>query len=104
MTSDSPASPGSDCPRCHAMLVTATVRTVLWRDDRPAIVEDIPAYVCSGCAEQFYDDTVSDALHDLAGGGFPLDEADREVRVPVFSLQRRIRRPVPQPDEYVLDD
>jgi YgiT-type zinc finger domain-containing protein len=85
-------------------MATATVRTVLWRDDKPAIVEDIPAYVCSGCAEQFYDDAVSDALHDLAGDGFPVALAHREILVPVFSLKDCIRRPPAQTDEYILED
>jgi YgiT-type zinc finger domain-containing protein len=85
-------------------MVEATVRTVIWHDDRPAVVEDIPAYICSGCAEQFYDDAVSDALHDLVGQGFPVEEAQKEIRVPMFSLNDRIRRFTPNPDGYVIED
>ncbi len=83
--------------------MTATaVRTVFWRDDRPAIVEDIPAHVCGTCMEQFYDDDVSEALRRLAEDGFPASAATQEVVVPVFSLKGRIRprRKLPN-DSYV---
>ena len=36
--------------------------------------------------EQFYDDNVSEALRRLAEEGFPAAKAEREIRVPVFSL------------------
>lgn len=81
----------------------ATVRTTFWRDDRPAIVEDIPALVCGSCMEQFYDEDVSEALRRLAEDGFPTGAAQREISVPVFSLKERIRRRVPLPDDVYLD-
>ena len=82
----------TSCPRCGASLATAVVRTLLWHDDRPVIVEDVPALVCSGCQEQFYDQAVSEALLDLAALGFPAGVAVRELTVPVFTLKGRIRR------------
>lgn len=80
------------CPRCEEPLAVAVVRTLLWHDERPVIVEDVPAMVCGRCAEQFYDEAVSDALQDLAAAGFPAGMAVREVAVPVFSLEGRIWR------------
>jgi YgiT-type zinc finger domain-containing protein len=91
------------CPRCGEALTTTTVRTAFWRDDRPAIVEDIPAHVCGSCMEQFYDEDVSDALRRLAEDGFPPHAADKEIVVPVFSLKGRIRERVPLPDDCHLD-
>jgi len=84
-------------------MTATTVRTTFWRDDRPAIVEDIPAQVCGSCMEQFYDEDVSDALRRLAEEGFPAAAAQKEVLVPVFSLKNRIRRRVPLPDDVYLD-
>ena len=84
-------------------MTATTVRTTFWRDDRPAIVEDIPAQVCGSCMEQFYDEDVSDALRRLAEEGFPADAAVKEVLVPVFSLKDRIRQRVPLPDDVFLD-
>ena len=90
VTSDAPTLAPTPCPRCGAALAGGMVRTLLWHDDRPVIVEDVPAMVCSGCAEQFYDEAVSEALQDLAAQGFPRDAAVREVTAPVFSLKGRI--------------
>lgn len=70
------------------------MRTAIWQGDRLAVVEDIPAYVCSGCLEQFYDDDVSDALRRLTENGFPADAAQRQISVPVFTLEGRVRRRV----------
>ena len=79
------------------------MRTTFWKDDRPAIVEDIPAHVCGSCLEQFYDQDVSEALRRLAEEGFPAESAQKETVVPVFSLKGRIRPRVPLPDDCDLD-
>jgi len=84
-------------------MAATMVRTMFWKDDRPAIVEDIPAQVCSSCMEQFYDEDVSDALRQLAEEGFPGASAEKEIVVPVFSLKRRIRARVPLSDDSYVD-
>lgn len=92
------------CPRCQVPLKAQTVRTAIWQGDRLAVVEGIPAHVCSRCLEQYYDDDVSDALRRLAENGFPVAEAVRETTVPVFTLEGRIRRRAPaggDADSYV---
>ena len=79
-----------------------TVRTTIWQGERVVIVEDIPAQVCAWCMEQFYDADVSEALRRLAEEAFPVEGAQREIVVPVFSLQGRIRkRKVVAEDSYV---
>jgi YgiT-type zinc finger domain-containing protein len=80
-----------------------TVRTAIWREDAVAIVEDIPALVCSGCMEQFYGEDVSDALRQLMERGFPESEAVKHVTVPVFSLQNQLRVRAPLPDDAGVD-
>ena len=79
------------------------VRTAIWQSDRLAIVEDIPAHVCSTCMEQFYDDDVSDALRRLTEEGFPADAAAKEITVPVFSLEGRIRKRKALPEDSYVD-
>jgi YgiT-type zinc finger domain-containing protein len=79
------------------------VRSAFWRDDQPAIVEDIPAYVCSNCLEQYYDDDVSEALRRLAEEGFPAEAARRQIVVPVFSLEARLRQRGEMPDDSFVD-
>ena len=99
MSTEGEATPPVPCPRCKSPLVPQTVRTAIWRDDRVAIVEDIPAHVCSSCMEQFYDEDVSDALRQLTEGGFPASEAEKEISVPVFSLKTRIRKRQAVPED-----
>jgi YgiT-type zinc finger domain-containing protein len=91
------------CPRCAAPLAEATVRTVIWQGDTAVIVEDIPAHVCGSCMEQFYDDSVSEALRRLAERPMSVTDADRVATVPVFSLKRRLVE-LPQVPEDVLVD
>jgi YgiT-type zinc finger domain-containing protein len=104
--SQEPSSPKlspPQCPRCGGEVDAATVRTAFWRDDRPAIVEDIPAFVCRSCLEQYYDDDVSEALRRLAEEGFPAETAQRQMLVPVFSLESRLRRRAAMPDDSFVD-
>jgi YgiT-type zinc finger domain-containing protein len=95
--------PQTPCPRCGGAATPSTVRTAIWRDDTVAIVEDIPALVCSACMEQFYGEDVSDALRQLIERGFPDAEASKHIAVPVFSLQGRLRPHGPLPDDVHLD-
>ena len=96
-------SPPVPCPRCESALAAQIVRTAIWQGERVAIVEDIPAHVCSTCVEQFYDEDVSDALRQLTEEGFPASQADREVSVPVFSLKTRIRKRRAMPEDTYVD-
>ena len=84
-------------------MTAATVRTTVWREDRVAIVEDIPAHVCDSCVEQFYDEDVSDALRRLVEKGLPAEDAQREITVPVFSLEGRIRKRKQLPEDTYVD-
>ena len=73
-------------------MIAKKVRTTVWQGDRVAIVEDIPAHVCDSCMEQFYDEDVSEALRRLVEEGFPSEAASKNITVPVFSLEGRIRK------------
>jgi YgiT-type zinc finger domain-containing protein len=95
------AAPGSGpaavpCPRCGQALRADVVKTAIWRDDRLFVVEDIPAQVCDGCMEQFYDEATTEALRRLTGEGFASAAATREIVVPIYSLAGLILRGVPR--------
>jgi YgiT-type zinc finger domain-containing protein len=79
------------------------VNTAIWQGERMAVVEDIPALVCGGCREQYFDDDVSDALRVLNERGFPESEAKATRVVPVFSLEGRIRIRAPLPEDVHVD-
>lgn len=89
---DETNSPPVPCPRCSRPMRSATVKSAIWRDDRLFLVEDIPAQVCDSCIEQFYDQETSDALRRLTEDGFSSVEPKREILVPIFSLEGRIRK------------
>jgi YgiT-type zinc finger domain-containing protein len=79
------------CTNCGSADVRESrVRSAFWQDDRLVVVEGIPALVCGACAEQFYDDTTVVGLDLLRGGGFPVEMARAELRVPVFSFGDRV--------------
>lgn len=80
------------CPRCQCTVHPAMVRTDIWRNDRLYVIEDVPAFICDGCLEQFYDDDVTDALRRLNEDGFLSILPCREILVPVYSLAGEVQR------------
>lgn len=103
MTSQTDAPASAACPKCGRSMRPAVVKTAIWRDERLFVIEDIPAQVCDGCMEQFYDEETTNALRRVVeedGGTVP---PKREIVVPVFSLEGRIIRRVPSPDEQYQD-
>ena len=82
----------SVCPGCGGSNIgMARVRSAFFHGDRLVVIEDIPALVCPGCNEQFYDDRTVVVLDLLRGNGFPAQDAREEIRVPVFSFRDRPR-------------
>jgi YgiT-type zinc finger domain-containing protein len=91
MESDTMA--GETCSQCgRSELRQESVRSAFWEGDRLVVVEDIPALVCGSCGERFFDDSTTVMIDRLRGDGFPLHQAQRELRVPVFSLRDRLKR------------
>lgn len=82
------------CPRCNTEMRKETVKTVIWRGESLYVIEDIPARVCSHCMEQYYDEDTANAIRHLTEEGFPASAIKREVLVPVFSLEGRIKQSI----------
>jgi hypothetical protein len=47
-------------------------------------IEGIPAQVCAGCGEQFYDQATMERIGQILAA--PAEDARRHIQVPVFSL------------------
>ena len=62
------------------------MQAAFWEDERLVVVEEIPALVCRGCGERFYDDATAMRLDMLRGTGFPRERAARSMTVEVFRL------------------
>jgi len=75
------------CETCGSAIHRDIVRAAFWEGEKLVVVEDIPALVCEGCMEQYYDDETVFKIDMLRGNGFPSEKARREIRVPVFSLK-----------------
>lgn len=99
----SPPAAAAACPRCGGVLFPRIVKSAFWSASGVVVVEDIPAQVCDACVDQFYDDSVSDALRRLAEQGFPADQATSTVMVPVFSLSGRIVERPALPEDVFLE-
>jgi YgiT-type zinc finger domain-containing protein len=81
------ASPAIACTSCGmAGLSERRVQLALWQEERLVVVEDVPALVCRGCGERFYDDETTMRLDMLRGTGFRPEEAAREMTVSVYRL------------------
>jgi len=100
---DDPNSTPVSCPRCSQPMRSATVKTAIWRGDRLFLVEDIPAQVCDSCMEQFYDEETTEALRRLTEEDFSSVKAKREILVPIFSLEGRIRKRTSSEEEVYAD-
>jgi len=78
------------CPHCEQTMRAATVKTTIWHNERLFVVEDIPAYICDSCVEQFYDPVATDILRTWTEEGFASVEATKEILVPIFSLANHV--------------
>lgn len=82
---------GHECPQCgSAQLRQDLVRSAIWHGERLVVVDRIPAVVCDGCGERFYDDATATMLDLMHGDGFPPAEAVAHMHVPVFSFSARV--------------
>ncbi len=74
------------CQTCGSETDAEVVRSAFWGAEGLVAVEDMPARVCRGCGERFYDDETTWKIHALAEHGSAAHEVRREILVPVFSL------------------
>ena len=74
------------CIECSKRKEPTTVNVTMWRDKQLVVIENVAAYVCHECEEQFYDDQTGAKILDLANKGFRKDKMVREIDVPVYSI------------------
>ena len=74
------------CKYCNSDTKEDIVKMSLWEGEQLIVIENVPARVCEGCLEQFYDTNVLLRVDQLRGRAFPVEDAKRIMEVPVFSL------------------
>lgn len=76
------------CLACNSgKLSAAEVKTAIWHGSKLVVVEDVPAFVCDQCGEQYYQDETAMVLDMMRGDGFDPSEASRRMEVPVFGFR-----------------
>ncbi len=75
-----------ECHNCSKEATLDVVKISLWRYDRLVIVEDVPAYICQNCGEQYYSEETEAKLTGLTSRRFPKELQVRIEEVPVYSL------------------
>jgi YgiT-type zinc finger domain-containing protein len=73
------------CRYCNCRTCQDTVRAAFWQDERLVAIEGIPARVCEGCGEQFYDEQTTRKIEKILRD--PACKPRRTVLVPVFLLE-----------------
>ena len=75
---------GFPCKYCGSDTSQQIVKAALWGERGLIAIENIPARVCQGCSEQFYDEQTAEKIEKVITD--PAVTAGRELRVPLFSL------------------
>lgn len=75
------------CESCGAPTKLDHVSVVLGDVTKLTVVEHIPAFVCTGCGEQYYATDTADAIERMVKNGFPSKRFVRQLIVPVYSFQ-----------------
>ena len=76
------------CLACNSgKLSAAEVKTAIWHGAKLVVVEDVPAFVCDQCGEQYYEDETAMVLDMMRGDGFDASDAIRKMEVPVFGFR-----------------
>jgi YgiT-type zinc finger domain-containing protein len=96
---------GPRCKYCGFETHGDVIKAALWTHNGLVVVEDIPARVCQGCGEQFFDEEVTQKIENVPAS--PAAKAKRRVRIPVYSISRnrageRHRTKADQKDEEIL--
>jgi len=72
------------CTCCGADTREDFVKAAFWGPQGLVAIEDIPARVCEGCGEQFYDDQTAQRIEGIVNGSAAVPR--QRITVPVFSL------------------
>jgi YgiT-type zinc finger domain-containing protein len=60
------------------------IKAALWTNRGLVVIEDIPARLCEGCGEQFFEQEVIRKIEQVVT--YPLAKVKQWIRVPVYSL------------------
>lgn len=78
---------GTACPFCGGNTRADVGRMALMIDDRVTVIEDVPARICDGCLEQFYDEHILFKVDQVRGKRFAGAEPRKMIQTPVYAWE-----------------
>lgn len=72
------------CKYCGCKTNEDIIKAALWSGRGLIVIEDIPAWLCDGCGEQFFDEQVIQRIQRVIT--YPPVQAKQQIRVLVYSL------------------
>lgn len=83
---DMPLPTPPKCKYCGFDTHQDVIKAALWTDGGLVVVEDIPAWVCEGCGEQFFEEKVTQSIEKVLACSTA--KAKQRIRVPVYSMSQ----------------
>lgn len=72
------------CKYCKYDTHEEVIKAAFWMDNGLIVIEGIPARLCKGCGEQFFDEQITRRIQELLKN--PTTEPERLIRVSVYDL------------------
>lgn len=72
------------CKYCGYDTLEDVIKTAFWRDDSLIVVESVPARLCIGCGEQFFEERVAQRIRKFIKN--PTAEPEQQIRVSVYDF------------------
>ncbi|MDN5345365.1 MAG: hypothetical protein PWQ18_1479 [Clostridia bacterium] len=77
------------CPLCGSKVRPKKVRVENWWGDKLTLVENVPAWVCEECGEQYYDAETTLQLEEIRKEHM---KPKRIIEVPVYDFREPVQR------------
>jgi len=74
------------CEYCGCDTNEDVIKAAFWTETGLIVIEDIPAWLCEGCGEQFFDEEITQRIQQVIT--YPAGKAKRRIRVPIYSLSQ----------------
>jgi len=74
------------CKYCGCETNEDIIKAAIWTEKGLIVIEDIPAQLCEGCGEQFFDEQVTQKIQQAIK--YPAKKAKQQLQVPVCSLSQ----------------
>jgi len=74
------------CKYCGFDTYQDVIKAALWTDGGLVVVEDIPARLCEGCGEQFFEQKITQRIEKLLACSAA--KAKQQIRVPLYSMSQ----------------